>query len=87
MTGTDPRPAASVARVPRLLDQVDWTDPLSYVRTMYGVPATLNGRVFYNGHAGTIIGVEGHYLRVALDEGEREPILIHPTWKVTYVLP
>jgi len=77
---------SAAARQGYALDRVDWNDPLSYVREMYGVPAALNGRVFFNGDPGTIIGAEGQYLLVRPEDG-REPLLLHPTWKVTYVVP
>lgn len=68
----------------RALDRVDWSDPLSYVRAMYCVPAEVGRRIRFAGGHGTIIGASGQYLRVALDD-DREPVLLHPTWSVTYL--
>jgi hypothetical protein len=62
---------------------VDWSDPLSYVREMYGVPAEVGRKVTFNGEPAEIHGAEGQYLWIVLGE-EREPMLVHPTWHIDY---
>lgn len=65
------------------LDRVDWSDPLSYVREMYGVPAEVGRAVRFNGEEAEIVGGEGQYVWIVLGE-EREPLLVHPTWHMDY---
>lgn len=67
------------------LDNVDWSDDLSYVREMYGVPAKEGMRVKYNGNFGMILRGEGPYIVVRLEEGDREPVMLHPTWRIDYL--
>ena len=66
------------------LDRIDWNDPLSYVREMYGVPATVGQRIRFRGNEGVIVGGDGQYIVADLG-GDREPFLLHPTWEVEYV--
>jgi len=60
---------------------------LDYIRGRYHVPAEVGGRVtVYTGEQGTIVGAcpqATHYLHVLLD-GDDEPIILHPTWEITY---
>lgn len=68
------------------LDNVDWSDPTSYVREMYGVPAKVGGRIVLNGMAGVIEGGDGARLRVRIDSHpEWGAISAHPTWRMEYV--
>lgn len=57
---------------------------LEHIRTIYGVPAKLGGRIEYKWRSGTIVGAKGQYLRASLD-GEREIKLYHPTLKMKYL--
>ncbi len=57
---------------------------MQYIRTCYGVPARLRGRVRYRGRPGVIVGSRGAYLRIRLD-GERQSKLHHPTYELEYV--
>lgn len=65
------------------LDRVDWNDPFSYIREMYGVPAREGSRVTFIGAPATVVGTEGHYLVIHPDD-DREPIIVHPTWRIEY---
>lgn len=67
------------------IDRVDWSDPLSYVREMYGVPANVGQRVRFLGrHDGEVVGADRQYVRIRLDEGG-EVLTVHPTWQMEYV--
>lgn len=61
---------------------------MHYIRTAYGVPARRGGRVKYTGGVtdavGTIIGTNGHYLRIRMD-GHKRAMLYHPTWEIEYM--
>jgi hypothetical protein len=61
---------------------------LDYIRSTYGVPAKLGGRVRYTGgkvpQLGTITGTSGAYLGVRLD-GQDEADPFHPTWELEYL--
>jgi len=50
---------------------------IEYVRKTYGVPATLGGRVTYNGTPGVIVRAT-HYVVIRLD-GRRPVVYVHPT--------
>lgn len=56
------------------------------IRKLYGVPARRGVRVAWDfaGREGSITGSSGTYIRVLLD-GDKRPILLHPTWKVRYL--
>lgn len=66
------------------IERVDWSDPLSYVREMYGVPADVGRRIRYCGQDASIVGGDGGYLVAAID-GEDSAVLLHPTWRVEYL--
>lgn len=66
------------------IDNVDWNDPLSYVREMYGVPAHVGRKVLFNGEPAEIMGGERQYVWIVMGD-EREPILVHPTWHMEYL--
>lgn len=69
----------------RRLDKVDWSDPLSYVREMYDVPAFVGTRVrTYSGQEGEIVGGDHQYVLVTLDDHEG-PSRYHPTWRMEYL--
>ena len=60
---------------------------LEYIRTTYGVPARIGGRITYTGGSptpqkGTILGAENGKLRIKLD-GSISGVF-HPTWMLTY---
>ena len=61
---------------------------LEYIRRFYSVPANAGTRIEYAGgetkREGEIVGGEGAYLKVRLD-GDTYDVLLHPTWKVTYL--
>ena len=59
MSGRSSGPSNTAAYA---LDRVDWNDPYSYIREMYGVPAREGARVTFIGAPATVIGTEGHYL-------------------------
>lgn len=65
------------------LDNVDWKDPLSYVREMYGVPAHEGAKITFNGEPAEVMGGEGAHVWILLGE-EREPLLVHPTWHIDW---
>lgn len=62
-------------------------DGLDYVRHRYDGRAQRGRRVtVYTGEVGTILGSHKfaeHYLSVLMD-GDTEPIILHPTWKIAY---
>lgn len=66
------------------IERVDWSDPVSYVREMYGVPAEVGRRVLFNGEPAEITGGDGHYLQIVLGTA-REPMRVHPTWHLDYL--
>ena len=69
------------------LDNVDWSDPLSYIRERYGVPADKGRRVtIYSGERGVIVGADnGHLLvRVADALHDHPTVYLHPTWEIEY---
>ena len=68
----------------KAIERVDWSDPFSYVREMYGVPAREGAKVLFNGIVAEITGAEGQYLWIVLGEA-RDPMLVHPTWHLEYV--
>lgn len=62
---------------------------MTYIRRYYGVPAKRGGRVRYTGgvkgvRLGTIQSACGAYLSILLD-GDKNPGLFHPTWKLEYL--
>jgi hypothetical protein len=57
---------------------------LEHIRTTYGVPAKLGGKIEYRWRPGAIVGAKGAHLRIRLD-GESEIKLYHPTWKIKYL--
>ena len=66
---------------------VERVQPYDYIRTRYGVPAEVGGRITFRGRPGTIIRPRpsdpGHYLRIRLDESALS-VLVHPRWEMTY---
>lgn len=66
------------------LDQVDWADPFSYIREMYGVRAEQGRRVEFGGRPGTITGARDNYLLITLDT-DTHALLCHPTWAIRYL--
>jgi hypothetical protein len=65
------------------IDNVDWKDPLSYVRNMYSVPAYPGAKITFNGEPAEVIGAEGAHIWIVRGE-EREPLLVHPTWHIDW---
>lgn len=63
---------------------------MEYIRTTYGVPAKLGGRVEYThpspAKMGTITGTRGARLRIRLD-GDDHSGNYHPTWELNYLPP
>ena len=65
---------------------------MDWIRSHYGVPAKLGGRVEYTRSEGstdapamgTITGTDGQYLKVRLD-GEKHTLPYHPTWQLRYL--
>jgi hypothetical protein len=57
---------------------------LDYIRGHYGVPATIGGRVLFEGRSGSIVGTSDHYLLIKLDD-EKIPDVFHATWHMEYV--
>ena len=58
---------------------------MEYICKTYGVPAKQGGRILYRGKEhGVIVGSEGHYLRVKMDN-ERVILSYHPTWEMRYL--
>lgn len=61
------------------------TEPCSYVKKTYNVPADLGRRVVVNGKHGIIVADRGQYIGIEYDE---QPSVIHnchPTWEVQYL--
>ena len=62
-------------------------DGLDYIRQRYSPLAEAGRRVtIYTGEQGVIVGTHpksAHYLHVLVD-GDAEPILLHPSWEITY---
>ena len=65
---------------------------MDYIRKTYGVPAKRGARIAYTGSVilgrvfGTIVGTQGAYLRVRMDDGHPgERVTMHPTWHVEYL--
>jgi hypothetical protein len=61
---------------------------LRYIREYYMVEAYLGQRIRYGKEKpveGVILGGRNGRLRVRLDGGKK-PVLLHPTWEVTYLL-
>lgn len=56
---------------------------LEYIRTYYGVPAEIDGRVEVQEKMGTIRSTRDAYLMVYFD-GDNRTKPVHPTWNVTY---
>jgi hypothetical protein len=61
---------------------------LEYIRDYYKVPADLGRRIQYTGNKapadGVIVGADDARLLARLD-GYDDPVLLHPTWNVTYL--
>lgn len=56
-----------------------------YIRKYYGVPAEKGRQVTCYGKRGVIVGADGHYLRVVIeDDASEEERRYHPTDKVVY---
>jgi hypothetical protein len=60
------------------------SDNGDYVRSYYGVPARIGGRVIAVGCPGRITGFSGWYLWVTLDDRDTGAPY-HPTWRVDYL--
>lgn len=56
----------------------------NYVRRYYGVPAKRGARVKFCGKPGRMTSGNGHYVRILLD-GDKRPIIVHPTWEMEYL--
>jgi hypothetical protein len=72
---------------PHWLANVDWDDPLSYIRCRYNVPAVVGRRVtIWTGERGVIVGGDNGRLlvRVASALDDHPTIILHPTWKIEY---
>lgn len=60
---------------------------LAWIRQYYNVPAFRGVEVAYQGKPAVILGGRGPYVRLRV-EGERHPVVDHPTFAVSYpVLP
>lgn len=68
------------------LDNVDWKDPFSYVRNMYGVPAYEGWKITFNGEPAEVAGADGAHIWIVLGD-ERNPMLVHPTWHIDWFPP
>lgn len=62
---------------------------LDYIRGFYGVPAHEGTRVAYSHPArvryGRIVGASGSRLLVRFDDKPHGPLIMHPTWEITYL--
>lgn len=56
---------------------------MQQIRDRYGVPAKRGARVEFEGHRGTIVGSDGHRLRIRLDA--RYSASFHPLWHIDYL--
>lgn len=56
------------------------------IRSMYGVPARIGGRIFFIDHEkfGTIKSTNGTHLRIRID-GESRSKCFHPTYNLIYL--
>jgi hypothetical protein len=60
---------------------------LKWIRRNYNVPAFKGTKVTYQGKPAVILSGRGPYVRMRV-EGERHPVVSHPTYAITYpVLP
>ena len=66
----------------------------AYIRDYYKVPADVGRRVRLgdgfssrSSKEGVIVGFEGHYIIVRLDDTDTPsaPLILHPTWEITYL--
>lgn len=57
---------------------------LSYIASVYKVPAARGGRVIFNGKPGVITGAANGYLLVRFDDKKRAAPC-HPTWRMEYL--
>lgn len=57
-----------------------------WVRSHYGVPAHLAGRVVFDGQPGTIVGLHSGQVHVRLD-ATKQVVPVHPMWRMEYVAP
>lgn len=66
------------------LDNVNWDDPLDYVRKRYNVPAEKGRAVrLYNGDVGIIEGADNGLLLVKMPL-DGQIVRVHPTWEIDY---
>lgn len=56
---------------------------MSWIRTVYNVPAKRGMKVNVDGTAGVIISAKRGYIMVRFD-GHRMALPCHPTWRVEY---
>lgn len=54
-----------------------------WVRSHYGVPAHLGGRVVFDGQPGVIVSLHGGSVHVRLDASKRV-VPVHPLWRMEY---
>lgn len=54
-----------------------------WVRSHYGVPAHLGGRVVFDGQPGTIVSLHGGNVHVRLD-ATGKVVPVHPVWRMAY---
>ena len=57
---------------------------MEYIRKYYQVPVKRGMKVIANGKSGEITSARGAYLKIRI-EGEKKPIIYHPTWEIQYI--
>ena len=70
---------AEAAHYRRLAEE----NSIRHLRDYYGLAVRKGMRVKYTGQDGTLVGFEGQYVRVPLDDHE-EPVTCHPTSSMEY---
>jgi len=57
---------------------------LAWVRRNYNVPAFKDVQITFQGKPAVILGGRRQYVRLRV-EGEKRPVVTHPTWAITYL--
>jgi len=59
---------------------------LKYIKSYYGISASIGQRVKVDGKPGIIVADQGHHLGVNFDEDKPGAVSnCHPTWRVDYL--
>ena len=60
---------------------------MSYIKTIYRVPAEYGRRIRFQGkEEGIIVNADGQYIEVLMDKSNPgHTVILHPTWEVEYL--